>query len=85
MAYPKPLSEKTISRMYADAKINDNKELLHTYCDNTKNVVSEKIYYFTNKNNENVTKIAKIYGIANTMKIFEYTESGKILPEEMYI
>ena len=31
MAYPKPLSEKTISRMYADAKINDNKrKFLHT-------------------------------------------------------
>ena len=75
----------TVKTLFSFAKINDNKELLHTYCDNTKNVVSEKIYYFTNKNNENVTKIAKIYGIANTMKIFEYTESGKILPEEMYI
>ena len=31
MAYPKPLAEKTISRMYADAKINDDKkEFLHT-------------------------------------------------------
>ena len=31
MAYPKPLAEKTISRMYADAKINDDKrQFLHT-------------------------------------------------------
>lgn len=31
MAYPKPLAEKTISRMYADAKINDEKrQFLHT-------------------------------------------------------
>lgn len=31
MAYPKPLSEKTLLKMYADAKINDEKkEFLHT-------------------------------------------------------
>lgn len=32
MAYPKPLSEKTLLKMYADAKINDEKkEFLHNF------------------------------------------------------